>query len=233
MLPNLVGCLVAEDAHGGVVDLLDDGVELVLGQVVEAGALGQVAADPPVAVLVASPLPGAVGVGEVGGHAQGLVDQPVAGRLAPVVPGAVDAQFGRDPPVDAVLGPGRGHGALVGDEAGEQLAAGAFDMRVDAPAGRGHADHGVGLPMTGLQSGIHRLGTLSDGHAHGDAWPLHAAPPSPGAVASAPWQVLAQAQGALGFGVDPLVEAFMVFVVRYRWSLSSLVLDGCGVHCGR
>jgi len=25
----------------------------------------------------------------------------------------------------------------------------------------------------------------------------------------------------------------MLFVVRYRWSLSSLVLDGCGVHCGR
>ena len=47
--------------HGGVVDLLDDRVELVLGQGVERGFLGQVAADPAVPVLVGAALPGAVG----------------------------------------------------------------------------------------------------------------------------------------------------------------------------
>ena len=37
--------------------------------------------------------------------------------------------------------------ALVGDEPGEQPAALAFDLRVDAPLGRGRADHGVGLSL--------------------------------------------------------------------------------------
>lgn len=41
---------------GGVVDLLDDGLQVLVRQVVEAGSLGQVAADAPVAVLVAAPL---------------------------------------------------------------------------------------------------------------------------------------------------------------------------------
>ena len=67
---------------------------------VERGFLGQVAADPAVPVLVGAALPGAVGVGEVGGHAQGLVDQLVAGGLGPVVPGPVDARPGRQVPAD-------------------------------------------------------------------------------------------------------------------------------------
>ena len=41
---------------GGVVDLLDDGLQAGVRQAVETGPLGQVAADAPVVVLVAVPL---------------------------------------------------------------------------------------------------------------------------------------------------------------------------------
>lgn len=105
-MPRWVFCIRAV-SWGGVVGLLDDRVELGLGQVVERGFLGQVAADPAVPVLVASALPAGVGVGEVGGHAQGLVDQRVAGGLGPVVPGPVDARPGLHPRRSASITHGR------------------------------------------------------------------------------------------------------------------------------
>lgn len=71
---------------GGVIDLLDDRVELVLREILETGSLGQIAADPAVPVLVAAALARAVRVGEIGGHAQDLVHQHVQGRLRAVVP---------------------------------------------------------------------------------------------------------------------------------------------------
>lgn len=148
----------------------------------------------------AAPLPGAVGGDEVGEHPQSLVYQPMAGRLAPVVPGAVDTRFGRNPRVDVVLGAGRGHGALVGNEAGERLAAGALVLRINH-ARDGRAPTTVSAPMPWLVSGIHRPGTLFDGHTHGVVRSLYAASPSPGAAAFDPWQVLAQVQRALRFGV--------------------------------
>ena len=55
-IPNLVGRFPVQDLHGGVVDLLDDGLQGLVRQVVEAGSLGQVAADAPVAVLVRAAL---------------------------------------------------------------------------------------------------------------------------------------------------------------------------------
>ena len=69
----------------------------------------------------------------VGEHAEGLVHEQVAGGLRAVVPGAVDARGRGDVLVDVVFGARRGRRALVGDEAGEQAAALAFDLRVDAP----------------------------------------------------------------------------------------------------
>lgn len=41
---------------GGGVDLLDDRVELVLREILEAGSLGQIAADPAVPALGAAAL---------------------------------------------------------------------------------------------------------------------------------------------------------------------------------
>ena len=53
---NLVGRFPVQDLHGGVVDLIDDGLQILVREVVEAGSLGQVAADAPVAVLVRAAL---------------------------------------------------------------------------------------------------------------------------------------------------------------------------------
>ena len=55
-IPNLVGRFPVQDLHGGVVDLIDDGLQILVREVVEAGSLGQVAADAPVAVLVRAAL---------------------------------------------------------------------------------------------------------------------------------------------------------------------------------
>lgn len=65
--------LPAQDEHGPVVDLGDDLVELVLADLAEVVAFGEVAAQLAVPVLVAAALPGAERVGEVAGHAQGPV----------------------------------------------------------------------------------------------------------------------------------------------------------------
>lgn len=83
----------------------------------------------------------------VGEHAEGLVHEQVAGGLRAVVPGAVDARGRGDVLVDVVFGARRGRRALVGDEAGEQAAALAFDLRVDAPFRGGRADDGVGCVL--------------------------------------------------------------------------------------
>ena len=63
----------------------------------------------------------------VGEHAEGLVHEQVAGGLRAVVLGAVDARGRGDVLVDVVFGARRGRRALVGDEAGDQAAALAFD----------------------------------------------------------------------------------------------------------
>ena len=68
----------------------------------------------------------------------------MAGGFRAVVPCPVDARGRGDVLVDVVFGARGRRRALVGDEAGEQAAALAFDLRVDAPLGRGRADHGVG-----------------------------------------------------------------------------------------
>ena len=104
----------------------------------------------------------------VGEHADGLVHEQVAGGLRAVVPGAVDARGRGDVLVDVVFGARRGRRALVGDEAGEQAAALAFDLRVDAPFRGGRADDGVGLEMAELMPRVDTFGPLGDGHAHRD-----------------------------------------------------------------
>ena len=208
-IPNLVGRFPAQDLHGGVVDLVHDGLQVLVRQAVETGPLGQVAADAPVAVLVRAALVRGVGVRIVGEHAEGLVHEQVAGGLRAVVPGAVDARGRGDVLVDVVFGARRGRRALVGDEAGEQPAAPALDLRVDAPFRRGRADDRVGLEMAELMPRVDTFGPLGDGHAHRDARPLR--PPALGARAAplASGQVLPEIQDPLRFRVDPLVEALV------------------------
>ena len=55
-IPNLVGRFPVQDLHGGVVDLVHDGLQVLVCQAVETGFLGQVAADASVAVLVRAAL---------------------------------------------------------------------------------------------------------------------------------------------------------------------------------
>lgn len=55
-MPNLVGRFPVQDLHGGVVDLVHDGLQVLVRQAVETGFLGQVAADASVAVLVRAAL---------------------------------------------------------------------------------------------------------------------------------------------------------------------------------
>lgn len=122
-----------------------------------------------------------VGVRIVGEHAEGLVHEQVAGGFGAVVPGPVDARGRGDVLVDVVFGARRGRRALVGDETGEQPAALAFDLRVDAPLGRGRADHGVGFEVAELMARVHLLRPVRDWHAHRDARP----PPSPSCPSNA------------------------------------------------
>lgn len=44
-VPNLVGRFPARDLHGGVADLPDDGLQVRVREVVEAGPLGRIAAE--------------------------------------------------------------------------------------------------------------------------------------------------------------------------------------------
>ena len=55
-IPNLVGRFPVQDLNGGVVDLVHDGLQVLVRQAVETGFLGQVAADASVAVLVRAAL---------------------------------------------------------------------------------------------------------------------------------------------------------------------------------
>lgn len=194
---------------GGVVDLTDDRVEVLLGQVLEPGSFGQIAADPAVPVLVAATLPGTVRVGEVREHAQRLVHQHVQGRLRAVVPRAVDARGRRHALEYLVLGPGRGGRALVVDEPGEQPAAPALHLRVHAAPRRRGADHRVRLEMAEPLPGSDRLGPVRDGHAHRDARPFRLPALFPRPAFPAARQVLAQVQRPLRLGVDPLVKALV------------------------
>ena len=177
---------------GGVVDLTDDRVEVLLGQVLEPGSFGQIAADPAVPVLVAATLPGTVRVGEVREHAQRLVHQHVQARLRAVVPRAVDARGRRDVLEDLVFGPGRGGRALVVDEPGEQPAAPALHLRVHAAPRRRGADHRVRLEMAEPLPESDRLGPVRDGHAHRDARPFRLPALFPRPAFPAARQVLAQ-----------------------------------------
>ena len=92
---HLGGRAVAEHAHGAVVDLVDDLPDLLCHVHPDLAAFGQIPADHAVAVLVASPLPAGVRVGEVRGHAQPVAQPFVVGELGAVVVRDADARAGR------------------------------------------------------------------------------------------------------------------------------------------
>ena len=147
----------------------------------------------------------------VGEHAEGLVHEQVAGGLRAVVPGPVDARGRGDVLVDVVFGARGRQRALVGDEPGEQAAALAFDLRADAPLGRGRADHGVGSEVAELMARVRRLRPVRDRHAHRNARPLRPPALRTRAVPLAARQVPPEVQRPLRFRVDPPVEALVAY----------------------
>ena len=135
----------------------------------------------------------------------------MAGGLRAVVPGLVDARGRGDVLVDVVFGARRSRRALVGDEPGEQPAALAFDLRVDAPLGRGRADHGVGFEVAELMARVHLLRPVRDRHAHRNARSPRPPALRTRAVPLAARQVPPEVQRPLRFRVDPPVEAFVAY----------------------
>lgn len=226
-----------QDEHGPVVDLGDGLVHVVLADLGEVGAFGEIAAELAVFVLVAAALPGAVGVGEVAGHAQGLVHDAVAAGLATVVPGAADAGGGGQGGVDVQLGPAGGRGALVGHEAGDQETGAAFHAGVQAGLGGYGADDRVRLPMTELRPGVRPARAQGDGRASGDARPfgpppLASAPPRLGAAQVAPQLPFTVGHWCDGriVGDDQYRDAFSpaCFLQQAQNLLAGLVVQGTG-----
>lgn len=78
---------VAEFPHGTVVGLVDDLLHVPRHVGADGGAFGQVSPDHAVPVLVAAALPGAVRIGEVGGHPQPVAKLGMPGELRAVVVG--------------------------------------------------------------------------------------------------------------------------------------------------
>lgn len=194
LVPRLRRREPSENPQGRVVDPPGDLVELVLGQVVQARALGQVTADHAVAVLVAAPLVRAVRVRVIGRHARRLVDQQAERGLAAVVPCAA--------------GPGRGRLIRI-DQRGDQETGLAFDLRVDAPARDPAADHRVRLPVPAAAR-LHRGGPFVNRHARrdGDAPPAPPLARPPPAMAAR--QVGAQVARPVGrLPVHPRVQRLM------------------------
>ena len=111
------------------------------------------------------------------------------GGFGAVVPGAVDARHGRDVPVDVAFRPGGLARAPVVDEPGEQSAAFAFHLRVDATFRRCRADGRVRLEMAEPAARVHTFWPFPDGRAHRDAWPLRPPALGTGAVPFASRQI--------------------------------------------
>lgn len=117
------------------------------------------------AVLVRPSLVRGVRVREMGEHAQRLVHERVAGGLRAVVPGPVDSRGRGDAVVDVIFG-ARGRQRTL--EPGEQAAALAFGLRVDAAFRRCRADDRARLEVAEPTARVHAFGPLGDGHAHRD-----------------------------------------------------------------
>ena len=84
-MEDLRGALEVEALSRPVVQGVDAGAQLLRGDLRQVGAFGQVLAQQDVGVLVGSPLPGVVGMGEEDGQAQLAFELDGAGELAAVI----------------------------------------------------------------------------------------------------------------------------------------------------
>lgn len=154
------GC-PAEDLAGTVVDLVHELVEFGLGEIVEAGALGEVAAQSPVEVLVAAALPGGVRVSKIGWDSEVVGKFVVECELGSVIGSdGTDSVPGQTDEL-ADLGVDGGPGSDLGNLDGLVVAARAFNARVDASGAVG-AEDAVGFPMPELLPLLNHGGPVMD-----------------------------------------------------------------------
>lgn len=136
---------VAEFPHGTVVGLVDDLLHVPRHVGADGGPFGQVSPDHAVPVLVAAALPGAVRIGEVGGHPQPVAKLGMPGELRAVVVGDAGPGVRRQRGEQRRLGVEARPGRLVGNDAGHGEPGPALDLGVQMAA---RPDDAVGLPMT-------------------------------------------------------------------------------------
>lgn len=135
---------VAEFPHGTVVGLVDDLLHVPRHVGADGGPFGQVSPDHAVPVLVAAALPGAVRIGELGGHPQPVAKLGMPGELRAVVVGDAGPGVRRQRGEQRRLGVEARPGRLVGNDAGHGEPGPALDLGVQMAA---RPDDAVGLPI--------------------------------------------------------------------------------------
>lgn len=175
------GCLVSVALAWPVVDSVEHGLDLLVADAGEVGALGEVLPDQPVGVLVAAALPGMVRQGEVAYRAAGPFDLPEIGELHAAVQGHGPAfrMPGKRPDLhvgDVPLG-------VRGGASSREQAAFTVHERDQARA-RAPAHDGVALPVAEPGALLRLRGALPDGPDARDlATPLLGTVPAVAALA--------------------------------------------------
>ena len=194
---------MAEHAHGPVVGLVDDLLEPSCHTGFDDRAFGQATADDAIAVLVAAPMPGTVGVGEVRVHAQ-LVAQPdAAGELGAVAVRDADPGGRRQRGEHRQLRPDSLACGFVWDDAGHEATGLAFDLGVQVAS---DADHAVGLPMAEPAPVVRLRRAPRDGDPSGDREPRCLAPHAFAVPPVAARQAAGPACAPRLAGIDPPVD---------------------------
>ena len=160
-------------------------------------------ADHAVPVLVASPPPAGVRVGEVRVHARPVAQARVAGEPGAVVVRDADARAGRQRREHRQPRPDAFPGGLAGHDPGHEEPGLPLDLGVRVASG---ADHAVGLPMaeTAAVSGLRR--TLGDGNPSGNRETRRPPAATPATPPVAAWKAARPAFTAMAVGVDPTVD---------------------------
>jgi hypothetical protein len=212
---GLYGRPVVEHLSRGGVEAGDDLIHAGLAHLPEIGPLGEVPPEQPVGRLVRAPLPGAIGVGEIGPHAELLPETGVQVMLAAVVQGGGFAGLPRQPAEEQELHIAGLLGADLRHLAGKDEAGDALDLGVD-PGFMPVPDDRVAFPVSELRALADLCRPVTDRDAVGD---LHrpALPPEPApSLLVAAGEVFPEFLLFLRFVVDELVDRFVVDVFRFR-----------------
>ncbi len=199
----LGGRPVVQHAHGTVVGLVDNLPQFPGHVHPDLAAFGQIPADHAVPVLVASPLPAGVRVGEVRVHARLVAQTRVAGEPGAVVVRDADARAGRQRGGHRQPRPDAFPCGLAGHDPGHEEPGLAFDLGVRVASG---ADHAVGLPMAETAPVVRLRRAPRDGDPSGDREPRRPPAATPATPPVAAWKAARPAFTAMAVGVDPPVD---------------------------